>query len=706
MTFSSRLKQTAGVKILRSFELPLDSGTVIYSVEGHSASAAYWDDLILDIEPIVRAIDIERYDIITNETKVTLNNADNSVSTLYDDLTEGISGTIKLHALDTDGSILTETEFVGNSRISTCDNDQLNISMDQVMIDDMGILQRSIDLIAFPHAPDAYVGQGQNIIVGSAAASDSDNGAVWLPIVHATNRKLGVAQHVCKTGTIANVIKVKGDAITALATPANYSITLVDTDGANNEYTSITVDAGSWDVDATYYCDASGLENVGNGTGTLYENPAEIIEQVILLFSQLSAANINAASFAAYAVICTARGYDTAGEFGGVVTSGQNGQITTDTLTLLKELAMSCDACLYIDKDGKIAITGADVSEFDTGSLTDITQEDMLRDNEIVYTRSSTAINSARIRYNRASRIQDYESYLQAEDEGSQAALGHVYEWEIFLKYVRGTDTAKDIASRLLLRRGGKTDKCEFSVTGFQHIAEDVGDNITITHPHMLDGLNKKQFMITGKETNLMNCTEKIICYSRGDVWGPIMFSGEETTTYTASVDTWINVNLPNTAYGSTTTLLHTGNSINLIGFSRACLRFDMTTIAAGTVTGATLKVYANEYSNSSSFRLFQLNSTTWSAASTWNTFDGGGGWSEAYILSATLMAPALGGGNGYKSFVFNADGIAYLNSVLGGTNLVEFTFGSMNNTEYITLASAEDSDTNRRPQLIVTYTT
>lgn len=413
-------------------------------------------------------------------------------------------------------------------------------------------------------------------------------------------------------------------------------------------------------------------------------------------------------SFSAFSTLCSSRGYTAYNHFAGLIPVDP-GNIE-NPLDVLENLCRSVDAALYVTRSGAIGIKSADISELESSTVKSVSINDFTEANIATENQSDITVNKLRVRYGWSHRQNNYQKFFTATDTGSVAAYGETIEDILELPYIRDEDMAKDVAARYLLRRGGKPVYARATINGYHHISEyDLGDVIDITHAHILGGWQNKQFKVVGITDDLMRAQMPIEVISLGDCYGPIVYGGAVETTKTPTVDTYVANgfgSIPNTSYGSSTIFAHGGNTSDfpVTGIFRRCaLRFSLADVdaAGGTITSATVVLNCSYVQSPSALQLRQLNSTAWSGSSTLNNFDGSA-WTDGDI-GGTTLGTAGAGGTGTKTFTLNSSGITYLNSVRGGTNLIQMTLSVMNGLEYYEFTSSDGGLLG--PKLLIVYT-
>jgi len=209
-----------------------------------------------------------------------------------------------------------------------------------------------------------------------------------------------------------------------------------------------------------------------------------------------------------------------------------------------------------------------------------------------------------------------------------------------------------------------------------------------------------------------------IIAVSIADIYGPISFLyGEgggappvedETTILSPTLDTFIFKYYPNTAYGTNSLLMLNSWDDNYV--ERPALKFDIGGLGAATIKSATLKLYCTlshqESGSPDPLKLRELLITTWGNNSTWNHFaaDGAGAaWTDGTCIGGVPLAPNISPyGTGWKTFILNAAGIAYLQAQIAGN--AHLTFLGLENLDYNQFASQNHGTADWRPTLTVVW--
>lgn len=765
MSFQTESEKAAAAKPYVRLEMVLDSGTKTYSHPEHTGQP-FEEGRVQDVSGIRRSIDVSNFNVQASEGNIKLDNADGGVSeVINNDLLAGRTGSIILSFKDSSGVLLNETQYKGPLDYKVIDPVRSMISIRPKLRESIGIMQRSITSSAFPDAPNGQtagkistLGKGQNIIYGTMASDTGGPFEMFLIDETANAEKLGAAQHSMKSFTA--LYQLIGDVFSTVG-GGDYTFNNNQTDGDGKTYSGITFDAGIWQAGARYFGAGTGIEDNDDGSGTLVENPVDWIKKVLIDHSLLTSADIDDASFTAVATIASDRDYDDAGENGGVI-PWTGGQLIQDPLQILQAFGLSFGFCFYQTRDGKIAITDADISELDTSTSLEMITVNDLTPQDIKASRNSlTLTNKARVLYSNNHRV-GFENIVEATDDGSVAEYGETQETELPLRFVRDLDTAKDVSERLLLKRGGKPYVAEFATNGHHKISTiEVGDNILITHKQMPGVWTDKQFKVISKAPRLVQATESYRAVSLGDVIGPVSFLASEGQPGEATVDVVATLSTfygstgvacsgqahnsdfnSNSSFGTLTYMQHGFHFADQAvcffsgkgwGDNRGfmALRFNLPagTWAARTISKVvfTLQVLSipslqYQFFTDPLFRsgwgggtIQKLANEVWLEGGTHNNIDGVGTvMSNSLVTTLYTDSPGLSSGTGPKSGTLNAAGLTAFQNAAAATgegvggedvNISWRTFNADNFTRVCQIASTRHGTTSFRPKVAITYT-
>ena len=461
----------------------------------------------------------------------------------------------------------------------------------------------------------------------------------------------------------------------------------------------------------------------GDYTHQLIETtPAWIIDKILRWKPYLNVPCnlVNRASFGALAAEQETDAWHTTEYYAGAVPWTDNSPFIKDTGFVLSELLKNQDAVLFENDAGRFTIKSANISETvdEADIAANLTVEDITIEDVTHTRRPFELLNDCRYSL-KINNMGAGELWLGAEDTASQTAYSLITkDAKIDLPFIRDLDMAQDIVNRQMLRRAGDAYKIKFTLADIWGAALNPGDIITLTHPNMPGGWNRKQFYVTGVNPDLITGTVDLIAVSIADVYGPISFLyGEgggappiedKTTILSPTLDTYVYKYNPNTAYGTSIYLaLYGWDDAHVM---RSSLKFPISTLGAATIKSATLKLYCTRvYQDSGSpdpLKLRELLITTWGNNSTWNHFaaDGAGAaWTDGTCIGGVALAPDVSPyGTGWKTFTLNAAGIAYLQAQIAGN--AHLTFLGLENEDYNDFASQNHGTTSWRPTLTVVW--
>jgi hypothetical protein len=190
-----------------------------------------------------------------------------------------------------------------------------------------------------------------------------------------------------------------------------------------------------------------------------------------------------------------------------------------------------------------------------------------------------------------------------------------------------------------------------------------------------------------------------------GDIGGGEGPGPGESGTFTVVVyparDTWVHSQ--GSGYGSSETISHGGNS-SVDNYGQLLAAFDFTSEVpdSATITDVKLKGYCSSVVNGSGFRPALLTQDFIESATMSNMNGSGVAWNTAYIstiFSDDISALSLG----HFSKTFNAAGIAAAQAKIASGELLLCAAGS-NDEEWYIIGSSENTDTDKRLRLEITY--
>jgi len=450
--------------------------------------------------------------------------------------------------------------------------------------------------------------------------------------------------------------------------------------------------------------------------------PARIIDRILRWkpYLNVPCSLVNRTSFGALAAEQEADLWNTTEYYAGAVPWTDNSPFIKDTGFVLSELLKNQDAVLFENDAGRFTLKSADISETvaEADIAANLTVEDITIEDVTHTRRPFELLNDCRYSL-KINNMGAGELWLGAEDTASQTAYSLITkDAKIDLPFIRDLDMAQDIVNRQMLRRAGDAYKIKFTLADIWGAALNPGDIITLTHPRMPGGWNRKQFYVTGVNPDLITGTVDIIAVSIADIYGPISFLyGEgggappvedETTILSPTLDTQVYKYYPNKSYGTDDELIlgHWDRPAT----HRLALKFALSTLGAATIKSATFKLYCIGLSLGSGspdpLFLRQLLKTTWGNSSTWNNFENdgaGAAWTDGGCIGGVDLAPGVApAGTGWKTFTLNAAGIAYLQAQIAGN--AHLTLRGEENYDWHIFASQEHATTAWRPTLTVVW--
>jgi hypothetical protein len=714
-------------------EIQLDTGSLYFADRDFREADTFWDGRIISTNQIARGVGLDKSQgLIIGDFSVTLwnNDPDNATGSGYfgEILPKvntwlGTKCIVYLKFIDDDNVVWSDQIFEGTCVPQMLDAETLSLDIRPAIRERLSLLQRSIqgyefsDALGAYSAPDETIGTALNIILGTVSAN---NGAVFCPMIDDTtnSEKFCVAQHAVKS--VDAVYRKRADAFALLTLTTHYTVTKTALDNDGNRFSYITIASGIFAEGDEYYINAKGLEDNGDGTGTLYEKPAEALEQLFLQFSQITSSDIDSTSFSAATATCTARNYDDTGYFGTCIPfddSGNRLEGGDSPWGVVQEIAEGFHHKLYLTRDGKLGLTSIDITASGSPSVYYRERSGDFEDDIEVQFYPLKAVN---LRHELWQVAHSSEAGSQGHTLGSNAssqasALGLV-EIENINRTAQNDEVLQDILGREMLLTSGNAIEITWTVPGLWGLQDnsDIGDLVALTHARAFGGWTDQHVQITAIAVDPLNGKVKLTGLPLGSSFyqGVVLIKSIaiqqiETTLY--PLDTYVDYSFATTSYGSTTPIRCGGDDTSgwLISgnLSRTGYRFDLSSIPAGsTILSVSMEIYVEAQYYPSQLRIHRLNETTWGANSTWNSFTNNGAgsaWTDSYI--STQLCDDVSAGIGKKTKIFNSSGITYVQNALDGDGYVQTTHNAMNRYEGYLITSAEGTSSNR-PKLIILY--
>lgn len=698
-------------------EILLNSGTLYYADRDFREGDTFWEGRVNNVGPIRRGVSLdESKSLLISDVTITFNNNDEDSATgtgrfnpllppTNDWLFQPVN--IYLKFIDDDGGVQSKKIYGGLGVPGSISATEFVLNVHPVLRDKVNLLQKQITPLLFNNLPHKNAGVAQNIILGTLS---STFGAVLCPVVDTSAKKLSVAQHACKS--VDKVIKVVGDVRTTLTLTTHYTVNLNDTDDSGNTYTSVTIAAGQYDVEAKYYADVKGLESAGNGTGTLYENPASAFEQFLLQFTNLTASDIDSTSFTAAEATCTNRGYDTTGYFGTCIPeSAGELEAKGNPWPVLQNITHGFHHKAYITVGGKVGLTSIDITASSSPTVNyEERSGDFYEKGLDIDLFPIEPVNDLRVRYQIAhSANSGTENIVEETNEISIDRYQRV-TGERLNRTAQNANVLLDVDNGIISKDLALTNGTAYTVTwtvpGLWGLQEnsDVGDYVNLSHVRGVGGewANKalQIISVTAQLGGIDNFTTITA-----------VANDEKLKYFDTDQDAYIESAFPTSNYGSSNIVQH-GEFLTGVGsHARGAYRYNLgALVGSAIIKGVSIRIYHSSSASFLGLEIRKLESTTWDeSTSTWNSFDDSGAWNDSNIgdkLSNTTSAAT----RGIKRFLFNSTGESYVSSVVaqGETGLVQITHQSVSDTAnaYTVVSSGESPvAANVRPVLIVAYT-
>lgn len=688
--------------------ITLDTETLRFASADLREDGTFWEARILETGSIVRRINPLEPRVTLSEVAVTLNNSDGYFGELLQSVElRNCNATLYIARVSDSGAVSKTIVYTGLVTPKRIQGSSFTLQLRNVLAETIGMLQRPVSPDAFPNAPEGSMGNYQNIILGHCSAG---KGAVICLIVDPSTRKVCIAQHHIDSAD--NFYKIKNDARSQIAVTVNAT----DSDGSGEDTATAIIDSPDWDADAKYICDSRGLVD---DSGVWLSNVVEAVQQALIQFGGLSAADFDDDQWSAAAAGLNAKGFAAAGKAGAII-PGSAGELEKgeQQWNVLQEVLTGVGYSMIVLPNGRLGIKSVNISELSEAELVHYREEDgMLPEAPSIEFDAIEVQNSVKSRYGQ-SHYNEFEKYIQGDNSTSVSFYGS--RESSFQNRVAQDD---DVAGSELIRRmkltSGKALTVNWTVNGFTALQDgsDIGDFVALSHGHAMGPWKEQQVFITARTVNFglsetgMTPSVTLEGLPAGGAYtiGSIKLSQQVEEVLEMSADTWFNQQSPGTSYGQEVSMNH---GIILFGSIprryQAVLASDLSTLPAGAVIqSAAVQLYCSSVFDtefSMILRLCQCGKTDWIESGTFNDVDGqGNAWSNSFIgvqVSANQLAT-----RGFITFALNSSGINMLQNA-AGIGAAHFCFNTTNNDERAEFATRENSDVSRRPKLIITYTT
>jgi len=748
--------QAAGGKFVISLKIVQGSTTLRYSSSSVHEADAEWECRILKGPNLRRGYSLESYDIEQANITVTLDNTPNPGGTtgpITDAIDSGYIGGatayIYLTEYNSDGTYThnlraTGTISLEDTRIQ--DEKEVVLQIEPTISSRLRKnLQHTVTIDVFANAADSAIGKGWPIPLNACTAT---HGLVECLLIDTTTNaeKLLFAQGTINA--LTNLYQLRSGSWTTLTLTTHYSVTLGATDSKSRKYNYVTLVSGVYADGDQYFANVSGMKV----SGSLETNPATMLYTLITGSDygwQVPTANVDSASFTAFASLCSSRGYVGSGKWGGVL-PWDSGAVL-DSQTILKMFCQCMGAAISVNASGQITLVDGDYTQLPSSNdyefsalVGDIGEP---HSSEISY--PFTPISKATVQYGKSHQEIPYVQNFIAENSSVDSAFDTAEDASIEYPLVFDADAAITLATQHMLIRSGLFKNIEVGISGYHGLEPDIGDVVGITLP--IVGYNSKSHQVYSITDNLQSGAPVLEMVSRSDQYGSISISLEDTAEVSASLSTFIGTTdtecsgtsftdaAYSGSYGGLSYLRHghhwagstlcQASSPAQLGYNnvnwRTFFRFQLPNATWGsrTITGVSIQIqitsvpYLEQSYNAITKELIyntgwngstihECNHETWTGSSSWNSFDGAG----TDYNPATDQGSSLGSfsnGAGTKTVALNSTGVqmfidaAALTGQGGSGDEVNLCLVDLSNGSYTDAALISKTIT-----ALITYTT
>ncbi len=281
MSFATEVvkRQTKGITCL---EIVLDNQTLYLADTSFQEADKHWQPRILNKPVIKRSVDPENRRFSISEVSVELsNNTDDAEEEGYfEDLLvqetfDNRAANIYLKYVEDDGTVVSQKIHSGvcEPKGLSADGLKFTLIIKNNLQAKMPILQRVINTVAFPNAPEGDVATKPETTVGwglpvVAGETSSPRGSVRAVMVDDT---ADAEKFIVSQGgifTVNKVVRKRADAFTTLTKGAgnDYTVIKYAKDGEDNFYAYVQLTAGKWAEGDELYVDLEAPPKTGYGT--------------------------------------------------------------------------------------------------------------------------------------------------------------------------------------------------------------------------------------------------------------------------------------------------------------------------------------------------------------------------------------------------------------------------------------------------------
>lgn len=483
-------------------EIEFEDGTVYYSKDAVRFVDRFYKGQILNVGEYRRAIqqNLGFFEISSVETNI----ADTDRDLIQRGETEKIKGVLARFKLGTDGLTRGNYETIFEGLID--DFGAQNYTFRILARDKLWTLPEkpitgTVNLTDFPHALPADVGKPLPICYGEHSdtdTTDAKNRGAWPTIyvdVRSAERTFLIAGHAVKS--IDEVYAYKPSAGSQLLTiTTDYTAHKAGTlNGQTMAYIKLTASGLAKLTDSNALgvltVNVEGKEDAGDGTGTLIENPIDVLEDIFENY--LGDPALNSALFTNSKTLATERSY--------VVSGGYVEDKPTDEL--MRDVCNSFQVRLFPDKNGQIACDIFEpISPFEEG-VNVSEQWDILRGTwtldyraDVQGAEDSQVINTIDYRYSYHWAKKHFRGTGQETDANSIATYGSK-DLILNCPWAKDATTAEDVARRLTALYKNPVPHAEFEMP-LKGLNIELTDIINITHANApgIGGYSERAFEV------------------------------------------------------------------------------------------------------------------------------------------------------------------------------------------------------------------
>jgi hypothetical protein len=401
-----------------------------------------------------------------------------------------------------------------------------------------------VTLEQFPRAPQASLGALLPVVVGRVESSagalsgvlvDTANHGTWALVGHASRRILQVY--------VGGVLRDPAE-----YTVQTYASSAPDSQGQVLRYTSVSP-LVAWGMEADVRVNLEGFESVGDGTGVLLENPADVLQTLLRRpeFWGLSESELDLGSFESARAIYEARGYRCA----GVIPFSGSSQESAEAV--ISQLMLSSASDFYWSRDGKFRIRPFPLTPDPAEAVLHLTDFQDVYEGSFRYKpRYDQIINSALVFYRpvpsqgRSSVDSAWEGFVQVRNPDSVLRMKNEFPTQLLLWFVPTEAQAIDVAARWLFRVQYPMAEVQVE-TGPQAFDLDLGSIYLLSHAHGIgpQGWTERPLYVVGLDIDLSKMTTRIHAIDLTDV-GEGFVLGDESEI----AATWETASASDRQYG------------------------------------------------------------------------------------------------------------------------------------------------------------